>query len=99
MSYVVISPESVAAAAGDLTNLGSTISAANAMAAASTTELLPAGADEISAQIAALFGGHGLEYQAVSAQVAAFHDQFVQTLNAGRARICGPRWKTPSRIC
>ncbi|WP_191497084.1 PE family protein, partial [Mycobacterium simulans] len=83
MSFLFVSPESAAASAGELANLGSTIGAANAAAAPSTTELLAAGADEVSTRIAALFGSHGLEYQAVSAQMSAFHEQFVQTLSAG----------------
>lgn len=64
MSFVLISPEVVSAAAGDLANVGSTISAANKAAAAATTQVLAAGADEVSARIAALFGMYGLEYQA-----------------------------------
>ncbi len=68
---------------GDLTNLGSSISAANASAASATTQVLAAGADEVSARIAALFGGFGLEYQAISAQVAAYHQRFVQALSTG----------------
>ncbi|KAA1246653.1 PE family protein, partial [Mycobacterium simiae] len=82
MSYVFLSPELVAAAAGDIAHIGSSIEAANAAAAASTTGLLAAGADEVSTRIAALFGGNALEYQVVSAQAAAFHQQFVQTLSA-----------------
>ncbi len=66
---------------GDLTNLGSSISAANASAASATTQVLAAGADEVSARIAALFG-RGLEYQAISAQVA-YHQRFVQALSTG----------------
>ncbi len=85
MSFVLISPEVVSAAAGDLANVGSTISAANKAAAAATTQVLAAGADEVSARIAALFGMYGLEYQAISAQVAAYHQQFVQTLRTGAA--------------
>src|SRR4051794_24188335 len=77
MSYLFVSPESVAAAAEKLTSLQSAINAANAAAAKSTSELLAAGADEISTQIAALFGAHGLEYQAVSTQVAAFNEDFL----------------------
>lgn len=75
MSFVLISPEVVSAAAGDLANVGSTISAANKAAAAATTQVLAAGADEVSARIAALFGMYGLEYQAISAQVAAYHQR------------------------
>lgn len=59
MSFVIAVPETIAAAATDLADLGSTIAGANAAAAANTTSLLAAGADEISAAIAALFGAHG----------------------------------------
>ena len=38
--------------------------------------------DEVSAAVAALFGAHARGYQALSAQAAAFHRQFVQALNA-----------------
>ena len=40
MSFVMVGPEALAAAASDLTNLGSTLGAANAAAAAQTTGLL-----------------------------------------------------------
>ncbi len=53
MSYVIAAPEALVAAATDLATLGSTIGAANAAAAGSTTALLTAGADEVSAAIAA----------------------------------------------
>lgn len=54
MSYVIAAPEALVAAATDLATLGSTIGAANAAAAGSTTALLTAGADEVSAAIAAI---------------------------------------------
>ncbi|WP_373194432.1 PE family protein, partial [Mycobacterium marinum] len=38
-------------------------------------------ADEISAAIAELFGNHAQQYQALSAQIARFHDQFVRSLS------------------
>jgi hypothetical protein len=44
---VITVPELVAAAATDLSSIGSTLSAANIAAAASTTQLLPAAADEV----------------------------------------------------
>ncbi|MGB9308288.1 MAG: PE family protein, partial [Mycobacterium sp.] len=78
---LVIAPEWVTAAASDLANIGSHVGVANAAAAFPTTNLLAAAGDEVSAAIAALFGTHGQVYQAVSAQAAAFHSQFVQTLN------------------
>ncbi len=82
MSFVIVSTETVAAAASNLASIGSAVSAANAAATTSTTALLAAGADQVSAAVAALFNGHGEMYRAVSAQATAFHDQFVQTMTA-----------------
>ncbi|REX94840.1 PE family protein, partial [Mycobacterium tuberculosis] len=73
MSFVVANTEFVSGAAGNLARLGSMISAANSAAAAQTTAVAAAGADEVSAAVAALFGAHGQTYQVLSAQAAAFH--------------------------
>ncbi len=83
VSYLVAVPEWLSAAAGDLADIGSTVSAANAAAAGPTTALLAAGEDEVSAAIAALFAGHGQGFQALSAQAAAFHERLVQLLASG----------------
>ncbi|WP_459758515.1 PE family protein, partial [Mycobacterium riyadhense] len=83
MSFVIAVPDTLVAAASDLTGIASALSVANATAAAQTTELLAAAQDEVSAAIAALFSAHGQGYQTVSTQAAAFHAQFVQTLTAG----------------
>jgi hypothetical protein len=83
MSFVIAAPEFVTAAASDVANIGSTISAANAAAAGPTTAVIPAAADEVSAAITSLFNAHAQGFQAFSAQAAAFHDQFVQLMNAG----------------
>jgi PE family len=80
---VSAAPEYMEAAASDLANLASTISEAHTAAAASTTAIAPAAADEVSAAIAALFGSHAQQFQALSAKAAAFHDQFAQTLTGG----------------
>ncbi|WP_191498273.1 PE family protein, partial [Mycobacterium simulans] len=82
MSYLVTVPEILAAAAGDLANIGSALGAANAAATTPTTAILAAGADEVSAAIAALFSKEAQAYQALTAQMEAFHQQFVQALNA-----------------
>jgi acetyl esterase/lipase len=82
MSYLVAAPEFLASAATDLSNVGSALSAAKAAAATRTTGVLAAAEDEVSAAIAALFSAHGQGFHAVGAQAAAFHDQFVQALNA-----------------
>jgi PE family len=54
-----------------------------AAASAPTTGVLAAGADEVSAVIAGVFGAHAQGYQALSAQAAALHNELVQLLNAG----------------
>lgn len=56
MSFMVVAPEMLAAAATDVHSIGSALSAANAVAAARTTGLMAAGTDEVSAALAALFG-------------------------------------------
>ncbi|MEK1224398.1 PE family protein, partial [Mycobacterium ulcerans] len=80
MSFAVVAPELMRVAASDLANIGSTLSAANAVAAAQTTAVQAAAADEVSTAIAALFGWHAQTYQSLSAQATSFHDQFVQTV-------------------
>ena len=47
MSWVIAAPEYVAAAASDLANIGSSLSAANAAAMTPTSGVLAAGADEV----------------------------------------------------
>jgi len=86
MSYVIAAPEFVSAVATDLANIGSTISSANAAALAPTSGVLAAGADDDSVAIAGLFGVHAQAYQALSAQAASFHQQFVQLMNGGSAQ-------------
>jgi hypothetical protein len=83
MSFLIATPEIVSTAATDLSGVASTLGAANSAAAASITEVLPAAFDEVSTGIAALLGAHGQAYQAVSAQAAAFHQEFVKLLGAG----------------
>lgn len=81
MSFVIADPQMLIAAATDLAEVGSAVVAANA-AAVPTTGLAAAAADEVSTAIAAMFGGYGQEYRAVSARVAAYHSRFVQALAA-----------------
>jgi PE family len=80
MSFVTTQPEALSAAAGNLQGIGSSISAQNAAAAGPTTGVVPAAADEVSALTAAQFAAHAQMYQAVSAQAAAIHEMFVNTL-------------------
>ena len=80
MSFVTTQPELLTAAAGNLTGIGSAMNAENSAAAAQTTGVVPAAADEVSALTAAQFAVHAQMYQAISAQAAAIHEMFVNTL-------------------
>ena len=80
MSFVNVQTEAITAATGTLQGIGSALSAQNTAAAAPTTGVVPAAADEVSALTAAQFAAHAQMYQAVSAQAAAIHEQFVNTL-------------------
>jgi PE family len=83
MSFLFATPEALAAAASDLSGIGSTINSAGAAAAAPTSAVAASAADAVSAQVAAFLSQHGLGYQQFSAQIAQFHEQFVQTLSSG----------------
>ncbi|BBY08697.1 MAG TPA: PE family protein [Mycobacterium sp.] len=85
MSFVTTQPEALTAAAANLQGIGASMSAQNAAAAAPTTGVVPAAADEVSALTAAQFVAHAQMYQAVSAQAAAIHEQFVNTLGTSAA--------------
>lgn len=56
------------------------MSSQNAAAAAPTTWVIPAAAEEVSALTAIQFATHAAIYQAVSTHAAAVHDMFVTTL-------------------
>jgi len=82
MSFVTTQPEALAYAAGKLQTLGSAMADESAAAAAPTTGLVPAAADEVSALQATIFAAYGNLYQSVNAQAAAIHELFVNTLGA-----------------
>jgi PE family len=82
MSFVTAQPEALTSAAGELQTIGSVVEAGNMAAAAPTTGVIPAAADEVSALTAAQFAAQGLLYQQLSAQAAAIHQQFVSVLGA-----------------
>ena len=89
MSYLIAAPNMLAAAAADAAGIGSSLSEANAAAMAPTTGVIAAAEDEVSAAIASLFSGHGQQFQAISAQAAAFHSRFVQLLSSGGGAYVG----------
>jgi hypothetical protein len=82
MSFVSAQPAELTAAAENLQGIGSSMTAQNTAAAAPTMGVVPAAADEGSALTAAQFATHAQMYQAVSAQAAAIHQMFVNTLGA-----------------
>jgi hypothetical protein len=83
MSFLVAEPELVTAAAGNLAGIGATIEEANAAAAARTTAITAAAADDVSLAIAEMFGTYGQQFHTLSADAAAFHSEFVTLLNGG----------------
>ncbi|WP_158090421.1 PE family protein [Mycobacterium sp. IEC1808] len=83
MSFVIATPELVESAATDLAGIRSSLVEAAATAAAPTTGIVTAAQDEVSVAIASMFGNFGEQFQAVSAQAHAFHQQFVSLMNAG----------------
>src|ERR1700757_4151857 len=89
MPRLVAAPELITTAATDLGNISSALNAAHAAAATQTTGTLAAAEDEVSAAIAAVFSAHGQGFQALGAQAAAFHEQFVQALTVGAGSYVG----------
>ena len=82
MSFVSVVPDVVGTSATVLASIGNTLAEAQAAAAAPTTSVLAAANDEVSIAIAEVFSGHAQQYHVLSAQAAAFHDQFAQALTA-----------------
>ncbi len=80
MTYLIATPESMAAAAADVEQIRAAISAASAAAAGPTSGFMAPAADEVSAAITTLFGQYGQEYHAAVAQAAAFQSRFTQAL-------------------
>ncbi|ORW85247.1 hypothetical protein AWB92_27550 [Mycobacterium sp. IEC1808] len=86
MSLLSVTPDIVAAASGNLQNLGSELREASAAAASQTTSVAAPAADEVSAAITALLGSHAQQFQAINAQASAFHEEFVNGLSGAAAQ-------------
>lgn len=82
MNFVTAQPESLSTAAGRLQEIGSALTAQNSATAAPMAGVAPAAADVVSLLTAAHFARHGQMFQALSAQAAAVHENFVNTLRA-----------------
>jgi hypothetical protein len=83
MSFLIAMPDLVESAAADLAGIRSSLAEAATTAAAPTTGIAAAAQDEVSVAIASMFGNFGEQFQALSAQAQAFHQQFVSLMNAG----------------
>ncbi|QUR67489.1 PE family protein [Mycobacterium spongiae] len=84
-SFVSVAPEAFAAATGDLIGIGEAINRAAASAAPSTTAIVAAAGDEVSAAIAGFLGSHAQEFQTLSARMTLLHTQFVRALSEAGA--------------
>lgn len=85
MSWFVAGPEAIAAAANNLSGIGSTINDSNSRAAQQTANVPAAAADQVSAAVATFWGQHAQGYLDISSQMESFHDKFVQALFGGGA--------------
>lgn len=79
---VLIDPDTLAAAAADLSEIRRAISGVNAAAAAPISDILAAAGDEVSAAIANAMSLYGRQFQAVADQAMAFHTGFSEALAA-----------------
>ncbi len=86
MPFVSVVPDLVASASGQLDAIGSALSAANAQATVPITGIPAMAADDVSAAVQSVFKTYAQSFQAVSAEAAAFHSQFVGLLAGGAAR-------------
>ncbi|BBZ52954.1 PE family protein [Mycobacterium heidelbergense] len=83
MSFVITRPELLTAAAGNLANIGVSMTAQNAVVEGPTTQLVAPAADQVSALVATQFAAHGLAYQTVAAMASQIHDAFVAAMATG----------------
>jgi hypothetical protein len=63
-----------------------------------TGALVPAAADEVSASIVHLFSRYAADYHALAGQAAAFHEQFIQNLNASAGSYAGTEAASTSSL-
>ncbi len=83
MSFVSVIPQLLQDAAHDVAGIRSALVEATATASGPTTAVAAAAQDEVSITIASLFGNFGQEFQVLSAEAQAFHDQFANLVAAG----------------
>ncbi len=82
MSFLGVDTAELAAAGGQVAAIAASFQAANGAAAAPTTAVLPANADDTSALVAAAFSTHGGLYQAMAAEAAAMKELYATMMGA-----------------
>ncbi|HTQ20852.1 PE-PPE domain-containing protein [Mycobacterium sp.] len=80
MSELFTDGAALAQAASEVAGISTPLREATLAAAASTSTVLPPGADEVSAAITTLVNGHAQEYQQIAAGAQRFHEQFAGLL-------------------
>lgn len=80
MAFLTVLPQELAAAAAQLQAIGSAMTAQNLGAAAPTTAISPAAADQVSILLSSIFTGYGTLYQQLAGEAQAMQEQFAQTL-------------------
>src|SRR6185437_6125350 len=82
MPHVLAQPQQMETAAAAVAAIGTSIDEAKALAAARTTGLAAAAADEVSASIATRFSAYAHEWQLILSRTTAIHRGFAQALTA-----------------
>ncbi|WP_156766982.1 PE-PPE domain-containing protein, partial [Mycobacterium sp. E796] len=82
MAYALAQPQVMATAAADMAVIGTRLNDAAAATVGRTTGVLAAGADEVSAAVAALFSATGKEWQALLGRAAALNTEFASALTS-----------------
>ncbi|OBI27742.1 PE family protein [Mycobacterium sp. E1386] len=80
MAFLTTQTEEMLAAEALLSGINTNLAAQNAGAAPATTAIIPAGADPVSAQQAAIFTAYGTQYQAIASEAQTLLEQYAQTL-------------------
>ena len=83
--FVTADPLEMGGTAGTLTALTSAFTSGNAAAAAPTTAVAPAQANEAALLLSAAFGTHGSLYQAMAGMASAWHGMFAGAVGTSGA--------------
>ncbi len=80
MSYLMVQPEFLDVAAGELHGINAAVRDGNSAVVVPTTGVVPAAADVVSILTAAQFSWHARLFQQISAEAASVREQLATTL-------------------